>query len=401
VLSTHDSRGAVEPLAALAVELRARGVEVQVCAPPDDEFVELLGGAGVSMVPLGDSWRAVATALAPSEADVRRHLDGLIAAQFDTMADVAQGCDLLLATGFPPVAAGARSLTEQLGIHYVYASYQPTILPSPHHMPPTYYGQLPPGAIDNRVLWNLDDQHMDTLFGETLNGHRSSLRLPPVGNVRKYALTDGPWLAADATLGPWRTPSDLDVVQTGAWMLPDERPLSAGLEAFLEAGPPPVYVGFGCMPMRSSNDLSRTVVEAVRTQGHRVVLFEGWAGLAPIDDLDDCYAVGEVNQQVLFKRVAAVVHHGGAGTATTAARAGAPQVVVPQGADQPYWAARVAELGIGTAHPGPAPTIESLSTALKTTLTPQTRDRAGVVAAAIRTDGAAVAATLLLDRLAG
>jgi len=147
VLSTHDSRGAVEPLAALAVELRARGVEVQVCAPPDDEFVELLGGAGVSMVPLGDSWRAVATALAPSEADVRRHLDGLIAAQFDTMADVAQGCDLLLATGFPPVAAGARSLTEQLGIHYVYASYQPTILPSPHHMPPTYYGQLPPGAV--------------------------------------------------------------------------------------------------------------------------------------------------------------------------------------------------------------------------------------------------------------
>jgi UDP:flavonoid glycosyltransferase YjiC (YdhE family) len=401
VLSTHDSRGAVEPLAALAVELKARGVEVQVCAPPDDEFVELLGGAGVPMVPLGDSWRAVATARAPSEADVRRHLDRLIAAQFDTMADVAQGSDLLLTTGFPPVAAGARSVSEQLGIHYVYASYQPTILPSPHHMPPTYFGQLPPGAVDNRVLWNLDDQHMDTLFREPLNGHRASSGLPPVSNVRKYALTDSPWLAADATLGPWLTPSDLDVVQTGAWLLPDERPLPAGLDAFLEAGPPPVYVGFGCMPMRASNYLSRTVVEAVRVQGHRAVLFEGWAGLARIDDLDDCFVVGEVNQQVLFKRVAAVVHHGGAGTATAAARAGAPQVVVPQGADQPYWAARVAELGIGTAHHGPAPTVESLSTALTMALTAQARERARVVAAAIRADGAAVAATLLLDRLAG
>ena len=401
MLATHDSRGAVGPLAALGVELRARGAEVMVGAPPDDEFVELLAGAGLPMVPFGDSWRAVATAGAPSETDVRRHLDGLIAAQFGTMAAAARGCDLLLATGFPPVAAGARSVTERLGIDYVYASYQPTILPSAHHMPPTYYGQLPPGVIDNEVLWDLDDQHMHTLFGETLNGHRALIGLPPVDNIRQYALAHSPWLAADPTLGPWRTPSELDVVQTGAWTLPDERPLPAGLEEFLDAGPPPVYVGFGCMPMRSSNDISRTVVEAVRTQGQRAVLFEGWAGLAPIDDRDDCFAVGEVNQQALFKRVAAVVHHGGAGTTTAAARAGAPQVVVPQGADQPYWAARVAELGIGTAHHGPIPTVDSLSTALKTTLTPQTRERAGVVAATIRTDGAVVAADLLLDRLAG
>src|ERR1700753_2222472 len=109
----------------------------------------------------------------------------------------------------------SRSVTEQLGIHYVYASYQPTILPSPHHMPPTYYGQLPAGAVDNRVLWNLDDQHMDTLFGATLNGHRASLRLPPVGNVRKYALTDGPWLAAGAPLGPRATPGELARLQHG------------------------------------------------------------------------------------------------------------------------------------------------------------------------------------------
>jgi vancomycin aglycone glucosyltransferase len=97
--------------------------------------------------------------------------------------------------------------------------------------------------------------------------------------------------------------------------------------------------------------------------------------------------------------VAAVVHHGGAGTTTTAARAGAPQVVVPQAADQPYWAARVADLGIGAAHDGPTPTTESLSAALRTALTPETRARATAVAGTIRTDGATVAATLLLDAI--
>jgi vancomycin aglycone glucosyltransferase len=94
--------------------------------------------------------------------------------------------------------------------------------------------------------------------------------------------------------------------------------------------------------------------------------------------------------------VAAVVHHGGAGTTTTAARAGAPQVVVPQFVDQPHWAARVAELGIGAAHDGPVPTTGSLSAALRTALTPETRARAKTVAASVRADGTAVAAELLL-----
>ena len=92
------------------------------------------------------------------------------------------------------------------------------------------------------------------------------------------------------------------------------------------------------------------------------------------------------------------MHHGGAGTTTTAARAGAPQVVVPQMADQPYWAGRVADLGIGAAHDGPTPTFESLSAALATALAPETRARATAVAGMIRTDGATVAAKLLLDR---
>jgi vancomycin aglycone glucosyltransferase len=246
------------------------------------------------------------------------------------------------------------------------------------------------------VLWDLDAQDIKELFGAALNTHRASIGLPPVDDVRDHIYTDHPWLAADPTLAPWQ-PTDLDVVQTGAWILPDERPLPAELEAFLDAGTPPVYVGFGSMPMRASNDIARVAIEAVRAQGRRVLVSCGWADLALIDDQDDCFAVGEVNQQALFGRVAAVVHHGGAGTTTTAARAGAPQVVVPQMADQPYWAGRVADLAIGTAHDGPTPTTESLSAALRTTLTPETRTRATTVADTIRADGATVAAKLLID----
>src|SRR5947208_1100639 len=207
--------------------------------------------------------------------------------------------------------------------------------------------------------------------------------------------TDHLWVAADPTLCPWQAPAGLPVVRTAAWILPDERPLPAQLVAFLDAGTPPVSVGFGSM--RVAKDSARAAIEAIRAHGRRALVARGSADLALIDDGDDCFAVGEVNQQALFGRVAAVVHHGGAGTTTTAARAGAPQVVVPQTADQPYRAGRVADLGIGVAHDGPTPTIESLSAALGTALAPRTRARATAVAAMIRTDGTTVAATLLLD----
>jgi vancomycin aglycone glucosyltransferase len=156
-------------------------------------------------------------------------------------------------------------------------------------------------------------------------------------------------------------------------------------------------VGFGSMAAYAPEGIARVATEAVRAQGRRVLLARGWAGLTAVDDADDCFVVGEVNQQALFRRVAAVVHHGGAGTTTTAAMAGAPQAVVPRIADQPFWAARVAELGIGAAHDSTTPTVDSLSAALTTALTPETRTRAGAVADTIRGDGATVAAKLLFD----
>ncbi|WP_372458333.1 glycosyltransferase [Streptomyces sichuanensis] len=392
----------------LAMELRAVGVDVQMCAPPD--FTELLEGFGFPLVPLGQSIREMATkavtetkpettAPAPAKSLPQRAAE-IFAATYASVLAVAGDCDAIVATGLLPAAAAGRAVAEKLGIPYEFVACFPTYLPSPHHPPLAWPGrQSPADETDNRVLWDLNAENLNGLFGEAINTHRATFGLPPVDNVRDHVFTDRPWLAADPFLGPWPEPSDLDVTQTGAWIRTDERPLPADLETFLDAGTPPVFVGFGSMPLREGQDVARAAVEAVRAQGRRVLVSRGWAGLTLTDDADDCFAVGEVNQQALFGRVAAVVHHGGAGTTTTAARAGTPQVLVPQMADQPYWAGRVAELGIGAAHDGPTPTFESLSAALRTALAPETRARAAAVAGTVRTDGAAVAAKLLLDAI--
>jgi vancomycin aglycone glucosyltransferase len=396
LLSTWGSRGDVEPLLGLAVALRLLGAEVRMCAPPD--FADLLARVGVPMVPAGKSVRELVHGVHDSKpstpADAPRVAAELVAAQFETVAAAAEGCDALVASGLMP--AGARTVAEVRGIPYVLVAFHSGSFPSPHHVPLPRPGKpFPPGETDNRVLWDVDAERVQALYGAPLNAQRAALGLPPVENVRDHVFTDSPWLAADPTLSPWPGSPCLDVVQTGAWILPDERPLPADLEAFLEAGTPPVYVSFGSV--RAPGDAARVAIEAIRAQGRRAVVSRGWADLARIDDQDDCFVVGEVNHQALFPRMAAVMHHGGAGTTTTATRGGAPQVVVPQIADQPYWAGRVADLGIGAAHDGPTPTIESLSAALRTALSPETRARATDVAGAIRTDGATVAARLLLD----
>ncbi|MFJ5304538.1 glycosyltransferase [Streptomyces sp. NPDC088350] len=399
LLSTWGSRGDVEPLAGLAARLLELGAEVRVCAPADEEFVELLARIGVPLVPLGPTVHSVVTGARPPGAAFRLAPE-LVAARYETLTAAAEGCDVLLATGLMP--AGARSVAEKLGIRYVFACFHTVGLPSRHRRPPSRPGTPSPAEeTDNKVLWEQDAQRVNALYGEAENTHRAAIGLPPVENVRDHVFTERPWLAADPTLVPWQDLTDLDVVTTGPWILPDERPLPDELETFLKAGEPPVYVGFGSMALHTSPDLARTATEAIRAQGRRVLLARGWANLAAIDDRDDCLVVGEVNHQALFGRVAAVVHHGGAGTTTTAALAGAPQLVVPQIVDQPYWAAGVAELGIGTAHDGPTPTYDSLSAALTVVLAPETRARARAVAGTIRTDGTTVAAKMLLDPVSG
>ncbi|MCV2489170.1 glycosyltransferase [Geodermatophilus sp. YIM 151500] len=367
LLSTYGSRGDVEPFVALAVQLRARGAEVRMCAPPDEEFTELSSRAGVPRVPFDRPWRSWERP--PTAEERHQRVADFIAAQYGTVAAAAADCDVVVATAMSQFVG--PSVAEELGLPYRSALFCPD------------------------VLDGLDGRGFDELFGRPVNAHRASIGLPPVGDVGEFLFTSRPLLAADPALAPWRGAERFDVVQTGAWILPDERPLPAELLTFLAAGEPPVYLGFGSMRTVGA-DSARAAVEAIRAQDRRVIMGRGWAGLASIGDRDDCLVIGEVNQQELFGRVAAVVHHGGAGTTTTAARAGVPQVVVPQGGDQTYWARRVADLGIGAAHDGPTPTVPSLSVALRTALTQRTRARARAVAGDVGVDGAVTAAELLV-----
>lgn len=398
ILSTYGSRGDVQPLAALAMRLRAHGAEVTVCAPPDEEVARLLGALGVKTVAVGQSVRALVTGQLPVTGGIQARA-AVLAEQFQAaVAALAGPGDVVVATGLFPTVAGAQAAAERVGARFHHAALQPTALPSLHHRPFEYpMLPYPPEVTDVKQLWDLNIGTMNTLFGEAVNATRTSVGLAAVDNVRDHVNGEHPWLATDPVLDPWPQEATLAVRQTGAWLLPDERPLPEELSAFLDAGEAPVYVGYGSMPLSGAPDAAEVAVAAVRAQGRRIVLARGWAGLTGADDAADCFVVGEVNQQALFPRCAAIVHHGGAGTTTTATLAGTPQVLVPQVVDQPYWARRVADLGIGTAHDGPTATADSLAAALEGALAAPVRERAREVAALVRTDGAQEAARLVLD----
>jgi vancomycin aglycone glucosyltransferase len=339
LLSTIGSRGDVQPVVALAAALRDLGQEPRVCAPPD--FGAWVEGLGIGFVPIGPEVRQTAkpspsaARVLPSPEQRRQLIEGTVAAQFEVIPAAADGCDVIV--GATALQIAARSVAELRGIPYVYASYCPTPLPSPHHAPPvlTMLGEKPAdGTVDNRALWAADAQRLNDTWGGALNSHREALGLPPVDDVRSHVFTDTPWLAADPTLAPWPETRGLDVFQTGAWILPDQHPLSAELENWLDAGEPPVYFGFGSI--RTPEDLSKTMIESARALGRRAII------------------------------------------------------------SRHYFARRVRELGIGTAHPPAVPTTDSLTATLSRTLQPEVAARAKPVADAVRTDGAQVAARRLM-----
>jgi sterol 3beta-glucosyltransferase len=127
---------------------------------------------------------------------------------------------------------------------------------------------------------------------------------------------------------------------------------SAELSAFLDGGNDPVYVGFGSMGGREAGRLAALVIEALFASGRRGVLATGWGGLRPESVPDQVFVLDSAPHSWLFPRMAAVVHHGGAGTTAEGLRAGVPNVIVPFILDQPFWGARIRALGVG---PDPIP----------------------------------------------
>jgi vancomycin aglycone glucosyltransferase len=389
LISAVGTRGDVQPALALANQVRELGWEARLAVPPN--FLGWADELGFAARPVGVEMRAPRRGGAAGPPPT---LPDLIADQFEAVGAAAAGCDLIVGAGAHQYAA--RSIAQARGVPIVAAVYAPVSLPSPNHPPP---GQAPPhdGAAGNARLWEAEKGRWNARALDRVNAHRAQLGLAPIADLLGHILGEAPWLAADPVLGP--APADLEVVQTGAWMLADAAPLLPALEAFLEAGDPPVYLGFGSMP--AAADVSRPLIAAVRAVGRRAILSAGWAELAAIDEAADCLVVDDVNHQALFARVAAVVHHGGAGTTTAAARAGAAQVVAAMFADQFYWGRRVSELGVGATLPAAGLDAGALAQALEEALNPAVAARAAELAGRVRTDGAAVAANRLATEFGG
>jgi sterol 3beta-glucosyltransferase len=161
---------------------------------------------------------------------------------------------------------------------------------------------------------------------------------------------------------------------TGYWFLDaasDWTPPQALID-FLDKGSPPIYIGFGSMGSRKPEETANLVLQALGQTRQRAILLSGWGGMHPETLPDSVYLVDSVPHAWLLPKVAAVVHHGGAGTTAAGLRAGVPSVVIPFFGDQPFWGERVAELGVG---PRPIPrkqlSVERLANAIQTVVTNQ------------------------------
>jgi UDP:flavonoid glycosyltransferase YjiC (YdhE family) len=155
-------------------------------------------------------------------------------------------------------------------------------------------------------------------------------------------------LAADRDLGPLPDDAPESAVGTDSWVLDEPGTLDPRVDAFLCLDPAPIYIGFGSMVAPRAPTLASQTIAAVRALGRGAIVAGGWAALdRHVLDADDVLTVEGVPHHLVFPRVAAAIHHGGAGTTTAAARAGVPQVILPHILDQYYWAHRVEELGLG------------------------------------------------------
>jgi sterol 3beta-glucosyltransferase len=358
------SRGDVAPYTGLGAGLGAAGHDVTIAAHPP--FEESIRKAGLGFAALGGDVRALVAAppdgRRPSPLLLARRV-GLLtrylcAAATDTITAAEQGADVLLFNGS---ALFCEDIAEGLRIPAIGVFSQP--------IEPT--GAFPPilgnsarslGRWGNRisaelVLRTLTPYRMASALVRSHYHLSGGVRLNRTGRVLhgySPAVLPRPddWRPGLDVVGYWWPHRD------ESWTPP------ADLVDFITAGPPPVFLGFGSMAGGQSGWLTDLILTVVRKAGVRAVVQAGWAGVAAGGA--DLLTVGDTPHDWLFPRMAAVVHHGGAGTTAAGLRAGRPSVLTPVYADQPLWAARVHAMGAG---PAPLPlrrlTADALAAAIR------------------------------------
>jgi sterol 3beta-glucosyltransferase len=349
---------------ALGCGLRAAGNAV--CVAATSEFAEMIGSAGLEFSRLSGDLRAIAAkhqATFERRADIfsmvhtaQRIMRSMVAPWVAEGIAACRDADLVIAGG-GAVPFGA-SLAEALSKPFVQAYLQPHMLFAdlPSTRLPVPRRPLPASA--NRVInhtldllsWRAQRPAVNDVIRAQLGlppypwygpSHRlsrgqwpilygfSKQVVPPPAGLRPRARVTGYWFL-DSN-GDWQPPADL--------------------AAFLEAGPPPIYAGFGSMSGEGAQAMTDLILQAVALTDRRAVLATGWAGLAARRKIpaDRFIIIDGAPHDWLFPRVAAAIHHGGAGTTAAALRAGIPSITVPFFGDQSFWAWRLEQLGAAPA----------------------------------------------------
>ncbi|MCF8081335.1 MAG: glycosyltransferase [Desulfobacterales bacterium] len=378
LVATYGSRGDVQPIIALCLALRSAGHEVLLAAPPENR--QWIGSLGLAFASLGDPFMAFAgrhpdvhslRSLAP----FLRFLREQTRIQFRTLPPLVRGVDLAIGCS---LVFGLPSVAESLAVSYRYISFCPQVFRSDAHPSLLSRNHRMPPAL-NRLSWRMAALADRVAFQPVIDRCRKSLGLRSLAcSTLEHLLGDRPLLAADGILAPLPPDVKRPVTRIGYPHLAGSDRLSPSLEAFLAEGPPPVYFGFGSMPYPDRRKIFLQVTAAARQANMRLVV--SWGREERMDN--DCYLVGSVDHGRLFPKTAMVIHHGGAGTTTTAARAGVPQVLIPHILDQFYWARRILDMGVG-----PAPldrrrlSIQSLAARIRTVAAdPRFRRRARQIA---------------------
>ena len=362
LITTFGTRGDVQPYVALGGALRARGHEVTLAVA--EGFRDLAEGVGVRLHPAGTRMLAMLREAMPElrgPRDALRALGGMRAAMrehLDEQWDAARAADPDLIIHHPKCLVGS-SLAEALGVPGALSLPLPFYTPTRAFPIPFLGGTSLPGWA-NRASYGFT-RVATVVYGGMINEFRRARGLRGIGRLAD------PLRAPDGSPVPVLYPYSRHVVPvpadfppsahvTGYWFLerdPTWRP-DARLADFLSAGAPPVYVGFGSMGFGKGADERRdAVLGALEANRLRGVVATGWGGLTVGESpSEDVLVVDDVPHDWLFDRVAAVVHHGGAGSTAAGLRAGKPTLVCPFLGDQPFWGARVSAAGVG---PAPLP----------------------------------------------
>jgi UDP:flavonoid glycosyltransferase YjiC (YdhE family) len=380
LISSLGSRGDVQPYIALARGLQHAGHAVTLSS--DATFASFAAQYGVPFAPLDDSLTRLINSAQGKDAlngkgrlKLMREVGPMLRNLMDMTWAVAQDLrpDLLL---FHSKQLGGQHIAEKLGIPGWITMALPTHSPTRAFASPTFGGGNYGGLL-NRFTHTLLLKGATAPYAKVVNAfRRESLGLGPFnGDALHLHGKPLPRLYGYSEhVLPRPADWDKHTVVTGYWFLPapsDWQP-SRALLAFLDAGPPPVYIGFGSMAANDAEHSTRIVLDAVESCAQRAIIASGWGGLSStLPAGERVFALDAAPHDWLFPGCAAVVHHGGAGTTAAGLRAGKPSVICPFFGDQPFWGGRVHALGAG---PKPLPHKSLTADALAAAITQAVSD---------------------------